>query len=174
MTSATTTLLQSTANETIRNSLVTSSSPTHEKEPLSRGDGCKTDDAGENVTFNTDDDASDEGGMDEYDEEDDLCDDEEEEVAALLELEEEEMMKLEEDEMVTEFDSDDTVGCAYSGARQATSQDEEQPVADDIKLHGDADPAVAHQPYQYSRGRARTLSIEIDRKFHDKLLDLDL
>lgn len=166
MTSATATLLHSTANETIRNSVVTSSSPTHQKEPLSLRDGCKTDDADKNVTFNTDDDGSDEGGMEEFNDEEDLCDDEEEEVAALLELEEEEMMKLEEDEMVTKFDCDDEV---YSGARKGKSQDEEQPVADDTKLHGDAEPAIAHQPYQYSRGRARTLSIEIDRKFHHEL-----
>ena len=95
MTPATTVLLPSTANETIRNSVVTSSSPTHQKEALSRQDGCKAaDDADENVTFNSDDDGSDEGG---FDEEEDLCDDEEEEVAALLDLEVEEMMKLEED-----------------------------------------------------------------------------
>jgi hypothetical protein len=165
MTSAVTVLLQSTPND----SVVTSSSPPHQKKLLSpwhSQDGCNAaDEKDGNIDINVDDYGNEEDDLDDFDEEEDLCDDDDEqEVAALLELEEEEMMKLEEDEMVASFDSDEEADCVDSGAHQSKENDEDQP-ADGTKLDDDVDSTIVYHPYQYSRGRARTLSIEIDRKF---------
>jgi len=125
----------------------------------------------EELDVDLDDDDDDE---EDIDEDDDPCDEDEDEVAALLEMEEERMMKLEEDEMVDSFhcdmEADDSGNAAEMGTEeqyQHRADGEKSSKHNLVKAGGvdEADSNSTQQHLNFARGRARTLSIDIDRKF---------
>lgn len=177
---AATVLLQSSTNETIRGALGSSSSSSLQRKFIPRKDPADEFDLlnleNPDIDDTVDDDCN-EDEEDDIDEEDLECDDDEEEVAALLELEEEQMMKLDEDDMILSLDNnlkadgDDLAkqsqkypqNVAESARR--TGSDQQTGSETNNSTRGDEVSNISYRPYQYSRGRARTLSIEMDSEF---------